>query len=123
MPGSFLAPILKLLVDLSTFAGRYIVAGQSVGTLIGLPLGVFLATSQRGELFAAPAVNAVLGLIVNAARSTPFIIPRCCYHSATRISPQPSIGTSAAIVPLTDAAAPFIARVIEARIRGVDQAD
>ncbi len=45
-----------------------------VGSLIGLPIGIFLATSARNELFPAPALNHAIGLIVNAARSTPFII-------------------------------------------------
>ena len=44
------------------------------GTLLGLPLGIFLATSRANELFPAPAANRILGLIVNATRSTPFII-------------------------------------------------
>lgn len=92
-----------------------------VGTAIGLPLGVFLATSQKGELFAAPALNAVLGLIVNAARSTPFIILVVAIVPLTRLIAGTSIGTTAAIVPLTIAAAPFIARIIEGAIRGVDR--
>ena len=54
------------------------------GTLAGLPLGVFLATSRRGEILAAPAVNGVLGLIVNATRSVPFII------LVVRSSPSPA---------------------------------
>jgi D-methionine transport system permease protein len=92
-----------------------------VGTAIGLPLGVFLATSQKGELFEAPAINAVLGLIVNAARSTPFIILVVAIVPLTRLIAGTSIGTTAAIVPLTIAAAPFIARIIEGAIRGVDR--
>ncbi|MBK1793070.1 ABC transporter permease [Devosia sp. WQ 349] len=92
-----------------------------VGTAIGLPLGVFLATSQKGELFAAPALNAILGLIVNAARSTPFIILVVAIVPLTRFIAGTSIGTTAAIVPLTIAAAPFIARIIEGAIRGVDR--
>lgn len=92
-----------------------------IGTAIGLPLGVFLATSRQGELFAAPWINSVLGLVVNAARSTPFIILVVAIVPLTRLIAGTSIGTSAAIVPLTIAAAPFIARVIEGAIRGVDQ--
>jgi D-methionine transport system permease protein len=91
-----------------------------LGTLIGLPLGVFLATSQRGEIFAAPALNRVLGAIVNATRSTPFIILVVAIIPFTRLVAGTSIGTSAAIVPLTIAAAPFIARIIESAIREVD---
>lgn len=121
MPEVFSPQILKLLVD--SFVQTLYMVGIAgvIGTLIGLPLGVFLATSQRGELFAAPAVNAVLGLIVNAARSTPFIILVVAIIPLTRLIAGTSIGTSAAIVPLTIASAPFIARVIEAAIRGVDQ--
>ena len=44
-----------------------------IATVFGLPLGVFLATSERGEIFAAPIANRLLGAIVNATRSTPFI--------------------------------------------------
>jgi len=121
MPEVFSPQILKLLWD-SIGQTLYMVAVSGlIGTLIGLPLGVFLATSQRGELFAAPALNAAIGLVVNAARSTPFIILVVAIVPLTRLIAGTSIGTSAAIVPLTIAAAPFIARVIEAAIRGVDQ--
>lgn len=92
-----------------------------IGTLIGLPIGVFLATSGRGELFAAPAVNRVVGLVVNAARSTPFIILVVAIIPFTRFVTGTSIGTSAAIVPLTVATIPFVARLIEAAIREVDK--
>ncbi len=92
-----------------------------IGTLIGLPIGVFLATSGKGELFAAPATNRIVGLIVNAARSTPFIILVVAIIPFTRFVTGTSIGTSAAIVPLTIATIPFIARLIEAAIREVDK--
>ncbi|MDQ0394195.1 methionine ABC transporter permease [Labrys monachus] len=90
------------------------------GTLLGLPVGVFLATSRRGELLALPAVNAVLGAVVNAARSTPFIILVVAIIPLTRLLVGTSIGTAAAVVPLMLAAAPFIARIVEGAIRDVD---
>jgi len=92
-----------------------------IAMAIGLPLGVFLAISGRGELFAAPAVNRVLGLVVNLTRSTPFIILVVAIIPFTRLIAGTSIGTGAAIVPLTVAAAPFIARLVETAIREVDQ--
>ena len=95
------------------------VAG-GLGTLFGLPLGVFLATSGRGELFAAPTFNRLVGGIVNATRSTPFIILVVAIIPFTRLVAGTSIGTAAAIVPLTVAATPFIARIIESAIREVD---
>jgi D-methionine transport system permease protein len=104
---------------LDTLAMVAVAAG--LGTLFGLPLGVFLATSKRGELFAAPAANAVLGVLVNATRSTPFIILVVAIIPFTRLVVGTSIGTAAAIVPLTVAATPFIARLIEGAVREVDQ--
>jgi len=92
-----------------------------IGSLIGLPIGVFLATSGKGELFAAPQVNRIVGLIVNAARSTPFIILVVAIIPFTRMIAGTSIGTSAAIVPLTIATIPFFARLVEGSIREVDK--
>jgi D-methionine transport system permease protein len=92
-----------------------------VGSLIGLPIGVFLATSGKGELFPAPATNRVIGLIVNAARSTPFIILVVAIIPFTRFVTGTSIGTYAAIVPLTIATVPFFARLVEASIREIDK--
>lgn len=91
-----------------------------VGSALGIPLGVFLATSGRGELFAAPALNRVLGAIVNATRSTPFIILVVAIIPFTRLVAGTSIGTNAAIVPLTIATIPFVARLVEAAIREVE---
>ncbi|WP_017999815.1 methionine ABC transporter permease [Paracoccus sp. N5] len=105
----------------ATLQTLYMVAMSTLlGTLIGGPLGVFLATSRRGELLSAPWLNTVLGLIVNAARSTPFIILVVAIIPFTRLIAGTSIGTTAAIVPLTIASAPFIARLIETAIREVD---
>lgn len=118
----FLTPAMVDLLVQATQATLYMVAVSGlIGTAIGLPLGVFLATSRSGELFAAPWLNQALGLVVNAARSTPFIILVVAIIPFTRLIAGTSIGTNAAIVPLTVAAAPFIARLIEAAIREVDQ--
>ena len=97
-----------------------VVVSGLIGTLLGLPLGVFLATSKRGELLSAPVTNSALGLVVNALRSIPFIILVVAIIPFTRMIAGTSIGTTAAIVPLTLAAAPFIARIVETAIREVD---
>jgi D-methionine transport system permease protein len=112
--------ILRLIAE-ATLATLFMVGiAGTLGTIIGLPLGVFLATSREGELFAAPWLNRVLGLIVNATRSTPFIILVVAIIPFTRLVAGTSIGTNAAIVPLTVASAPFIARLVEAAIRELD---
>lgn len=91
-----------------------------IGSALGIPLGVFLATSGKGELFAAPLANRILGAVVNATRSTPFIILVVAIIPFTRLVAGTSIGTNAAIVPLTIATIPFVARLVEAAIREVD---
>ncbi|WP_375464952.1 methionine ABC transporter permease [uncultured Methylobacterium sp.] len=112
--------LVRLLVQ-ATGDTLYMVAlAATLGTLFGLPLGVFLATSRRGELLAAPWLNGALGFVVNATRSTPFIILVVAIIPFTRLIAGTSIGTSAATVPLTIAATPFIARLVEAAIREVD---
>ncbi len=117
-----MSPELANLILASTLDTLYMVAVAAlIGTLVGLPLGIFLATSGKGELFEAVAVNRVLGLVVNAARSTPFIILVVAIIPLTRLVAGTSIGTTAAIVPLSIAAAPFIARIVEAAVREVDQ--
>ncbi|KFC72855.1 Binding-protein-dependent transport systems inner membrane component [Bosea sp. LC85] len=113
--------LIRLIAQATADTLLMVAVAAGIGTLIGLPLGVFLATSKRGELFAAPAVNAVLGVLVNATRSTPFIILVVAIIPFTRLLAGTSIGTNAAMVPLTVAAAPFIARLIEGAIREVDQ--
>ncbi len=116
-----MSPELARLVWNATLDSLYMVAVSGLlGTLFGAPLGMFLATSAKGELFSAPLANRLLGLIVNATRSTPFIILVVAIIPFTRAIVGTSIGTSAAIVPLTIAATPFIARIVEAAIREVD---
>lgn len=114
------ANLIPLLWE-ATLQTLYMVAASTlIGTAFGLPLGVFLATSQRGELLSSPWLNKVLGLVVNATRSVPFIILVVAIIPLTRAIVGTSIGTNAAIVPLTLAAIPFIARLVENAIREVD---
>jgi len=91
-----------------------------VGALIGIPLGVFLRLTDQGGVLQNLAVNRIVGGIVNAVRSTPFIILLVAIIPLTRLITGSSIGTAAAIVPLTIAAAPFVARLVETALREVD---
>lgn len=92
-----------------------------VGTALGLPLGILLVITDRGGLLQNVAVNRVLGALANAVRSTPFIILLVAIIPFTRWVAGTSIGTTAAIVPLSIAATPFIARLVEAALREVDR--
>ncbi|RYX98164.1 MAG: ABC transporter permease [Comamonadaceae bacterium] len=90
------------------------------GSLIGVPLGVFLRLTDDGGVLQNRGVNTVVGGIVNAVRSTPFIILLVAIIPLTRFITGSSIGTAAAVVPLTIAAAPFVARLVETSLREVD---
>lgn len=91
-----------------------------LGTAAGLPLGVVLATSGPGEVFEAAWFQRIVGAIVNATRSVPFIILAVAIIPLTRLIVGTSIGNTAAIVPLTLSAIPFIARIVEGAVREVD---
>lgn len=90
-----------------------------VGALFGIPLGVILILTDKGGILQNLSVNRILGLVINAARSTPFIILMVAIIPFTRLVVGTSIGTAAAIVPLTIAAIPFIARLVETALREV----
>ncbi len=95
------------------------VAGLA-GAAIGIPLGVLLRLTDRGGVVSRPLFHRVTGTVVNAVRSTPFIILLVAIIPFTRWITGSSIGTWAAVVPLTIAAAPFIARLVETALREVD---
>lgn len=89
--------------------------------VIGIPLALLLVTTTRGGIFERPALNTVLGAIVNALRSTPFIILLVALLPLTRLLVGTTIGVWAAVVPLSIAAIPFFARVAEVSLREVDR--
>ncbi len=92
----------------------------AVGSLIGIPLGVYLHLTGAGSVLPKPGVHHALGVVVNSVRSTPFIILLVAVIPLTRWITGSSIGTAAAVVPLTLAAAPFVARLVESALREVE---
>ncbi|MBZ4673761.1 MAG: ABC-type transporter, integral rane subunit [Spirochaeta sp.] len=91
--------------------------------ILGLPLGVLLSATSgedQGGIIPHPVLNNVLGRIVNVLRSFPFIILMILLFPLSRLLIGTSIGTTATIVPLSIAAAPFVARVIETALKEVD---
>ncbi|MEK0084463.1 methionine ABC transporter permease [Benzoatithermus flavus] len=112
---------LTSLLAAATLETLYMVAVAVVlGTIMGLPLGVLLATTGRGEMLESPAFQRIAGAIVNIGRSLPFIILVVAIIPFTRLLVGTTIGTTAAIVPLTLGIVPFIARVVEGAVREVD---
>jgi D-methionine transport system permease protein len=95
------------------------VAG-AIAVVAGIPLGVILVVTERGALLQNPGLNRVLALVINATRSVPFIILMVAIIPFTRLIAQTSIGTTAAMVPLSVAAIPFMARIAENALREID---
>ncbi|MCX5578453.1 methionine ABC transporter permease [Kaistia terrae] len=96
-------------------------ASGLISLLIGLPLGIILIATDRGGLFQNRPVNLALGGLVNAFRSVPFIILLVALIPLTRLIVGTSIGTMAAIVPLSIAAIPYYARMAAVSLREVDR--
>lgn len=94
-------------------------ASALFGTLFGLPLGVALHITKPGQIAAQPALNKVLGILINVGRSIPFIILLVAIIPLTRLIIGTSIGTNAAIVPLAIGAIPFLARLVEGALMEV----
>ncbi|ANN68320.1 methionine ABC transporter permease [Bordetella bronchialis] len=92
----------------------------AIAVLLGIPIGVILVVTSRGGMLQRLGVNRVLAAVVNATRSLPFIILMVYIIPFTRLVAQTSIGTTAAIVPLSVAAIPFMARIAENALREVD---
>lgn len=92
-----------------------------LATLIGFILAIVLVVTDEGGLKPNKIINSILGFIVNTLRSFPFIILVVAIIPLTRAIVGKSIGETAALVPLTIGAAPFIARVIEGALKEVDK--
>ncbi|MCR5092427.1 MAG: ABC transporter permease [Lachnospiraceae bacterium] len=90
------------------------------GYLVGMPVGVLLAVSDRDGIRPRRWLYRVLDIIVNLLRSVPFLILLILVIPLTKLLVGKSYGSSATIVPLTIAAAPFIARLVESSLKEVD---
>ena len=91
-----------------------------IGGIIGIPLGITLVTTSKGHILENRFINQILGTIVNIIRSIPFLILMVAIIPLTRLIAGTSIGTTAACVPLTIVAIPFLSRLVETSIRDVD---
>ncbi|MCH3907915.1 MAG: ABC transporter permease [Sphaerochaeta sp.] len=115
---------LWILVGQATWQTLVMVFFSTLFSLIlGLPLGILLTVTSpedQGGISPRPVMNNIIGRIVNVLRSFPFIILMILLFPLARLILGTSIGTAATIVPLSIAAAPFVARVIESALKEVD---
>jgi D-methionine transport system permease protein len=112
--------LLKLLGLMPKPLGEtlYMVTAATVfSVLLGTPLGVITAISEENHIWPHKYLNKVLNLLINITRSLPFIILMIVVFPLSKLLVGKRIGTTAAIVPLTIAAIPFVARLVETSVK------
>ncbi|MDO4588776.1 MAG: methionine ABC transporter permease [Fusobacterium sp.] len=113
--------VFSMILD-STLETLYMVFFSTIfSLLIGFPIGVLLVVTKEGNIMEKPKLNKVLEVVINTLRSFPFIILMICLFPLSRIVVGTTIGSTAAIVPLSISAAPFVARMIEGALNEVDK--
>lgn len=113
--------VFSMILD-STLETLYMVFFSTLFSLImGFPIGILLVITKEGNILEKPRLNKVLEMIINTLRSFPFIILMICLFPLSRIIVGTTIGSTAAIVPLSISAAPFVARMIEGALNEVDR--
>ncbi|MBJ6801387.1 methionine ABC transporter permease [Geomonas propionica] len=100
----------------------YMVVLSTVAAIVlGLPLGVLVVITSTGHVLESPRLNRILGAVINITRSFPFIIMIVLLLPLSRFLVGTTLGATAASVPLSIAAAPFLARIIENSLKEVDR--
>ena len=113
--------IRAMLVE-GTWATLYMTLISTLfGYILGLPLGIVLAVTDKEGIRPNAVVYKVLDFIVNMTRSIPFLILLILVMPLTKLIIGQTYGSSATIVPLTIAAAPFIGRMVESSLKEVDK--
>jgi len=115
MSSAMIDLVLKATLDTLYMVG---VSGV-ISALVGIPLGVMLYVTRPQQILATPTLNWTLGAVTNIGRSIPFIILMVAIIPFTRMLVGSSIGTNAAAVPLTIAAIPFVARLVEGALNEI----
>ncbi len=97
-----------------------VLVSSAVAYVIGIPLGVLVFVTDTGGICRNRAVNFIFGGIINLVRSVPFLILLVAILPFTRLVVGTTIGSTATIVPLVAAAAPYVARMVESSLKEVD---
>ena len=113
-------PVLKLLPQATAETLYMTLVSTIFASLMGFPLGAFLFTASPAGLKPWPLVYTALSRVVNLLRSLPFIILMILLIPLSRFIIGTSIGPTAVIIPLSIAAAPFVGRIAESALSGVD---
>lgn len=115
-----MSPVISSLLLKSLAETLYMLSISAlIAAAVGVPLGILLVVTEKGHILSCSFINRPLAFIINMIRSIPFIILMVAIIPFTRMVAGTSIGTTAAIVPLTLAAIPYTARLVETSIREI----
>lgn len=115
-----MSPVITNLLFKSLAETLYMLSVSAIiAAIIGIPLGILLVVTEKNGILVCPVLNKPLAFAINMVRSIPFIILMVAIIPFTRMVAGTSIGTTAAIVPLTIAAIPYTARMMETSIREI----
>ncbi len=89
--------------------------------ILGIVIGIILYVTEKGSILENKFINRFLGIIINIGRSVPFVILMIAVFPLSKFIVGTTLGSKAAIVPLTVAAIPFVARMIEACLKEIDK--
>ena len=115
-----MSPVITNLLFKSLAETLYMLSVSAIiAAIIGIPLGILLVVTEKNGILVCPVLNKPLAFAINMVRSIPFIILMVAIIPFTRMVAGTSIGTTAAIVPLTIAAIPYTARMVATSIREI----
>lgn len=97
-----------------------VIVSTAMAYILGIPIGLILNITDKNGICENRIINGILGFVVNFVRSIPFIILLIAILPFTRAVVGTTIGSTATIVPLVAAAAPFVARMVESSLKEVD---
>ncbi|MCX7745395.1 MAG: ABC transporter permease [Clostridia bacterium] len=111
--------LLEILLTGLGETAYMVVLSTAAALILGMPLGILLVVTEKGHILEAPKLNKVLGTIINIVRSFPFIILIVVLLPISRWIVGTTLGATAAVIPLSIASAPFLARIIENSLKEV----
>lgn len=112
--------VIELLIN-GTWETLYMtIVSTAISYLFGIPIGVILYITGENGIRRNRVINLVLGVIVNLLRSVPFLILLVAILPFTRLLVGTTIGSTATIVPLVMAAAPYVGRMVESSLKEID---
>lgn len=111
--------MIGLIIEATWQTLLMVLVSAAIAVVVGLPLGVLLLVTRKHHILEGVTINRILAIFVNVIRSIPFIILMVAITPLTQLIVGTSIGTIAAMVPLTLSAIPFFARMCESSMSEV----